>query len=76
MIHLALEFQTPADIMDQGLLSKTTFAGECSGRCEGDKFALMLGSKSCPYRNESSRLTAYALLALSFRGNLTHNLIP
>lgn len=40
MIHLALEFQTVADIMDQGLLSKTTFGGDCSGTCEGDKFAL------------------------------------
>lgn len=40
MIHLALEFQNPADIMGQGLLNKTTFTGDCSGTRGGDKFSL------------------------------------
>lgn len=40
MMHLFLAFQTIADIMDQGLLSKTTFARDCLGTFEIDEFAL------------------------------------
>lgn len=40
MMHLFLEFQTIADVMDQGLLSKITFAGDWSGTFEIDEFAL------------------------------------
>ena len=40
LMHLFLAFQTIGDIMDQGLLSKTTFAGDCSGTFEIDEFAL------------------------------------
>lgn len=43
--HLAADafvftVQTIADNTDQGLLSKTTFAGDCLGAPEIDKFAL------------------------------------
>lgn len=39
MMHLFLAFQTITDFMDQGLLSKITFAGECLGTFETDEFA-------------------------------------
>lgn len=40
MMHLFLVFQTVADIMDQGLPNKITFAGGCLGMLESDEFAL------------------------------------
>lgn len=40
MMHLFLAFQTVADTMNQGLLSKITFAGDCSGTFETDELAL------------------------------------
>lgn len=58
MMHLFLMFQTIADIMDQGLLSKITFSSDCSVMFETKKIALACRGAGL-YRDRSASYMTY-----------------
>jgi len=65
MMHLFLMFQTIADIMDQGLLSKITFASDCSVMFETNKIALACWGAGL-YRDGSASHMMYGLSVAVF----------